>query len=48
MIVLYFFYRPPPRPVQRRYSRMERLKSMDWIGFSLLAAGLLLLIVGVA
>ncbi|TDZ15967.1 Trichothecene efflux pump TRI12 [Colletotrichum orbiculare MAFF 240422] len=41
-------YHPPPRPLQKRLTNMEKLAQLDWVGYILLAAGLVLFCLGLS
>ena len=41
-------YNPPPLPSQLGLSQMEKIKKLDWIGYFLLTAGLVLFCVGLS
>ena len=45
-ITIAALYNPPPRPEQRELSMGAKLKSLDWTGYALLAAGLILFTMG--
>lgn len=42
----FFFYHPPPRRLVAKYTRVEVLKRMDWIGYFLSTTGLVLFLFG--
>jgi MFS family permease len=41
-------YNPPPRKLQVSLTRKEKLRQLDWIGYTLLAAGLVLFCIGLS
>src|SRR5271170_2576647 len=41
-------YNPPPRKLQISLTRKEKLRQLDWIGYILLAAGLVLFCIGLS
>ncbi|BFZ58716.1 hypothetical protein PYCC9005_005781 [Savitreella phatthalungensis] len=46
IVMSWFFYNPPPRKTVARYTRVEILKRIDWIGYALSTAGLVLFLFG--
>ncbi|KAK3991272.1 siderophore iron transporter [Cladorrhinum sp. PSN332] len=41
-------YNPPPLPTQTEFTTVEKLKKLDWVGYFLLATGLVLFSVGLS
>ena len=41
-------YNPPPRKLQLSLARKEKLRRLDWIGYTLLTAGLILFCIGLS
>ncbi|KAK0391873.1 hypothetical protein NLU13_1371 [Sarocladium strictum] len=39
-------YNPPPRPLQKSLTTMQKVRSLDWLGFLLMTAGLTLFSIG--
>lgn len=46
--ICFFAYNPPQRELQRKLSHREKLAKLDWIGYLLLAAGLVLFCVSLS
>ncbi|KAK4213193.1 major facilitator superfamily domain-containing protein [Rhypophila decipiens] len=47
-ILCFLVYNPPPLPTQRGLTNYEKLAKLDWIGYFLLASGLVLFSVGLS
>ncbi|KFY91333.1 hypothetical protein V500_04719 [Pseudogymnoascus sp. VKM F-4518 (FW-2643)] len=47
-ILCLVFYNPPPLPTQLGLTHIEKLKKLDWIGYFLLTAGLVLFCMGLS
>ncbi|RYP59456.1 hypothetical protein DL770_010193 [Monosporascus sp. CRB-9-2] len=47
-ILCFFAYNPPQTEIQRRLTNREKLANLDWIGYILLAAGLVLFCVALS
>jgi MFS family permease len=47
-VLCFFVYNPPPTPKQKELTTAEKLAKLDWIGYFLLAAGLVLFCVGLS
>lgn len=47
-ILTVFCYNPPAREQQKSFAFMEKLRKLDWIGYALLTAGLVLFCIGLS
>jgi MFS family permease len=47
-VLCFVLYNPPPQPSQIGLTNGEKLKKLDWIGYFLLASGLLLFCIGLS
>lgn len=47
-VILFVLYRPPPRENQLAMTFHEKIHRLDWIGYVLLAVGLVLFVMGLS
>jgi hypothetical protein len=47
-VLCFILYNPPPQPSQLGLTNREKLKKLDWIGYLLLASGLVLFCIGLS